>query len=70
MSEAASRPKLLPLAVALFGLGVISLVTVFVLFATGHSDLPVWLSAAACLLAPIGLALGVISVVRDSRRKR
>ncbi|GLZ34323.1 hypothetical protein Lesp02_65100 [Lentzea sp. NBRC 105346] len=59
--------KVMPLAVGLFVLGVLAIVAVFVLFATGHSDLPVWLNVAATLCAPVGLALGVLSSVRRRR---
>ncbi|SDH00624.1 hypothetical protein SAMN05216553_114181 [Lentzea fradiae] len=64
-----TAPKLLPLAVGLFAVGVLAIVVVFVLFATGHSDLPVWLNVAATYLPAAGLGLGIIAVVRRSRRK-
>ncbi|MGW4211453.1 hypothetical protein ACWEIJ_25900 [Lentzea sp. NPDC004789] len=62
--------KMLPLAVGLFAAGVLAIVAVFVLFATGHGDLPVWLNVAATYLPAIGLALGIVAVIRRSRRKR
>ncbi|MCS7478927.1 hypothetical protein ACFFQW_36345 [Umezawaea endophytica] len=62
--------KLMPLALGLFALGLVAIVVVFVLFAAGRSDLPVWLNVAAWLLTPVGLAVGVVSVVRSSRSKR
>jgi len=65
-----TAPKLMPLALGLFALGLVAIVVVFVLFAAGKSDLPVWLNVAAWLLTPIGLAVGVLSAVRDSRSKR
>jgi uncharacterized membrane protein len=61
--------KVMPVAVGLFALGVIAILTVFVLFAMGRSDLPWWLNTAATLLAPIGLALGVVGAIKSSRRK-
>jgi len=70
MTAAVQRPKLMPLALALFALGVVAIVVVFALFAAGRSNLPVWLSVGACLLPPAGLALGVFSAVRNSRSKR
>ena len=33
-------PKLMPLAIGLFAVGVLAIIAVFALFATGHSDLP------------------------------
>jgi uncharacterized protein (DUF983 family) len=62
--------KLMPLALALFAVGLVAIVAVFALFAAGNSELPLWLNVAAWLLTPVGLALGVFSVVRDSQRKR
>jgi hypothetical protein len=70
MTAAAPRPKTLPIAVALFAAGVLALVVVFGLFAAGYTEMPLWLSVAACLLTPVGLAMAVLSVVRDSRRQR
>jgi uncharacterized membrane protein len=62
-----TTPKLMPLAVALFALGVVAIVAMFV---TGERGLPVWVFAAGWLLAPAGLALGVFSAVRESRTRR
>jgi uncharacterized membrane protein YhdT len=62
--------KLLPLAIGLFAVGVLAIVAVFVLFATGHSDLPLWLNVAATYLPAIGLALGIVAVIRKARRKK
>ena len=65
-----TAPKMLPLAVGLFAVGVLAIVAVFVLFATGHSDLPVWLNVAATYLPAIGLGLGIFAVVRKARQKK
>jgi uncharacterized membrane protein YhdT len=62
--------KLMPLALGLFALGLVAIVAVFVLFAAGESDLPTWLNVAACLLTPVGLGLGVLSAVRNSRTRK
>ncbi|TQM81431.1 hypothetical protein FHX81_3796 [Saccharothrix saharensis] len=56
--------KLMPLAVALFALGVAAVVAMFV---AGEHGLPAWVFAAGWLLAPAGLALGVLSAVRNAR---
>ncbi|WP_051773178.1 hypothetical protein [Saccharothrix sp. NRRL B-16314] len=62
-----TTPKLMPLAVALFALGVVAIVAMFV---AGERGLPAWVFAAGWLLAPAGLALGVFSAVRESRTRR
>ncbi|GAA3847793.1 hypothetical protein GCM10022243_12390 [Saccharothrix violaceirubra] len=58
--------KALPTAVALFTLGVAAIVAMFV---AGADGLPAWVFAAGWLLAPAGLAVGVFSAVRGSRRR-
>lgn len=68
VATSASRSRVLPTAVALFTVGLIAILTVFVLFATGHRDLPLWLNLV-CLLAPAGLAVGVVGAVRQARRR-
>jgi phosphatidylglycerophosphate synthase len=61
------RSKLLPIAIALFGVGLVAIVAVFGLYAAGERNLTVWLYVAAMLL-PVGLALAVFSVVRRRGR--
>ena len=63
-------PKLLPLAIAVFALGVLAIIAVFALFVTGHSDLPLWLNVTATYLPAIGLGLGIFAVIRKSRQKK
>ncbi|MFR9728612.1 hypothetical protein ACL03H_05230 [Saccharopolyspora sp. MS10] len=67
MSAAPSRPVLLPLALSLFAAGVMAVLAVFALYATGRTDLPVWLNLAT-LLAPLGLVVGVVGSVLRTRR--
>ncbi|MEU7475363.1 hypothetical protein AB0A63_05220 [Lentzea sp. NPDC042327] len=64
-----TAPKLMPLAIGLFAVGVLAIVVVFALFLTGHGDLPVWLNVAATYLPAIGLGLGIVAVIRKSRRR-
>ncbi|ATE52297.1 MULTISPECIES: hypothetical protein [Actinosynnema] len=59
--------RMMPLAVGLFAIGVVALVA---MFAVGSPGLPGWVFALGLLCSPAGLALGVITVVRDSRRPR
>ncbi len=47
----------------MFAVGLLAIIAVFVLYATGQTNLSVWLYVAAMLL-PIGLGLGILSVVR------
>lgn len=59
----------MPVAVAIFAVGLIALAAIFVLYVSGHHDLPVWLNSSAGVLVPLGLALALIGLVREARRK-
>ncbi|WP_199431341.1 hypothetical protein [Qaidamihabitans albus] len=63
------KPWLMRTGVALFAIGMVAVVAVFVLFAAGLEDLPVWLSAAAGVITPLGLALGLVALVREHRQR-
>jgi hypothetical protein len=39
------------------------------MFAAGLHNLPVWLSAAAGVITPLGLLLGLIALVREARQQ-
>ncbi|EHR63311.1 hypothetical protein SaccyDRAFT_4503 [Saccharomonospora cyanea NA-134] len=67
-SAAKRKPWLMRIGIGLFAAGMVAVVAVFLLFAAGYSELPVWLSAAAGVITPLGLALGLISLVREHRR--
>jgi hypothetical protein len=67
MLKRPQRDRVLTVAMILFAVGLLALAAVFVLFAVGHRDLPVWLSAASMLL-PVGLAIGAVRTVRQWRR--
>ena len=60
--------KLVPVAVAIFGIGLIAVAAIFVLYLTGRHDLPVWLNASAGVLVPLGFGLALIGLVREARR--
>ena len=49
-----------------FGIGLLGVVVIMVLFATGSHDLPLWLNLVA-MLAPIGFGIGLVGVYRESR---
>jgi hypothetical protein len=54
--------------VSLFAVGVLAIVAVFVMFAAGLVNLPVWLSAVAGVITPLGLGLALVALVREARR--
>lgn len=53
--------------VVIFGLGLVALVAVFVLFVSGRHDLPLWLNGAAGVLVPLGLGLALGGLVHEAR---
>jgi hypothetical protein len=66
---ASRKPWLMRVGIGLFALGMLAVLAVFILFAAGLENLPVWLSAAAGVITPLGLALGLIALVREARHK-
>jgi len=65
-----NRRRAAPLAkigMAVFAVGLIAIFADMVLFASGSRNLPVWLNLTA-MLAPVGLGLGLIAVVRENRQ--
>ncbi|AOS65826.1 hypothetical protein [Actinoalloteichus hymeniacidonis] len=68
MTTQVRRSSLFPLALATFSVGLLAVLVTFVLFAFGYSDQPVWLNLA-CLLAPVGMFIGVIALLLQSRRR-
>lgn len=67
---ATGKPVLMRIGIGLFGIGMIAVLTVFVMFAAGLENLPVWLSAAAGIVTPLGLLLGLIALWREARTKK
>jgi hypothetical protein len=63
-----SKPWLMRVGIGVFALGVLAVLVVFVMFASGLHDLPVWLSAAAGVATPLGIVLGFIALVREHRK--
>jgi hypothetical protein len=51
---------------ALFAIGLVAIFADMILFAAGSRDLPLWVNLTA-MLAPVGLGLGLIGVVRENR---
>ncbi|QRP46778.1 hypothetical protein [Amycolatopsis sp. FDAARGOS 1241] len=61
------KPILMRIGIGLFGIGMVAVLAVFVMFAAGLENLPVWLSAVAGVVTPLGLLLGLIALVREAR---
>ncbi|GLY69168.1 hypothetical protein Atai01_57870 [Amycolatopsis taiwanensis] len=57
------------LGIGVFAVGVLAVLTVFIMFAAGLRELPVWLSAAAGVATPLGLVLGFIALAREHRSR-
>ncbi|GAA3555097.1 hypothetical protein GCM10022222_43420 [Amycolatopsis ultiminotia] len=66
-AKPAGKPVLMRIGIGLFGIGMAAVLAVFVLFAAGLENLPVWLSAVAGVITPLGLLLGLIALVREAR---
>jgi hypothetical protein len=67
-----SRPSAAPLTKAgmsLFAVGLIAIFVDLALFASGRENLPVWLNLI-CMLAPVGLGVGLIGVVNEAKSAR
>jgi hypothetical protein len=53
----------------LFGVGLLAVAVIMVLFATGSTELPLWLNLVA-MLAPVGFGFGLIAVFTEARAAR
>lgn len=53
----------------LFGVGLVAVAVIMVLFATGSTDLPLWLNLVA-MLAPVGFGLGLVAMFVEARASR
>jgi len=72
LSRWANRPgagPLMKVAMVLFTIGVIAIVVDLAMFASGARDLPLWLNLL-CLLAPVGLGLGLLGTYFQARSWR
>ncbi len=66
-SRRRSSAPLAKIGMVLFAIGLVAIIADLILFATGSADLPLWLNML-CLLAPLGFGLGLLGVVRETRR--
>jgi len=62
----ASNPT--KIGLLLFAVGLLAVVVIMVLFATGSQDLPLWLNLAA-MLAPVGFGVGLFGVFLEGRSR-
>jgi hypothetical protein len=69
MTRSVPGGKLMPLSMVIFALGLVALAVIFALYASGAHDLPLWLNLCGVLLTPIGLALGLVAVFLQNRRR-
>lgn len=64
------KPSLIMrVAMASFGLGLAFVLVVFLLFALGNTNLPVWLSLGAIGFTSAGFGLGLVALVREARTR-
>ncbi|ASR38206.1 hypothetical protein BAY61_27965 [Prauserella marina] len=68
-STSTGAPMLMRAGIVLFAVGMLAVLAVFVMFAAGLEELPVWLSVAAGVVTPLGLGLGLVSLIREHRRR-
>ena len=61
-----SAAPLAKIGMALFAVGVIAVAADLILFLSGSRDLPLWLNLL-CLLAPVGLGVGLVGTFVEAR---
>ncbi|MEU0788875.1 hypothetical protein ABZ342_02335 [Amycolatopsis sp. NPDC005961] len=68
--SAPGKPFLMRLGIGLFGIGMLAVLAVFIMFAAGLENLPIWLSVGAGVVTPLGLLLGLLALVFEARGKK
>jgi hypothetical protein len=68
VTASARSARLVPIAVAIFAVGLLALAAILVLYVTGRHDLPLWLNTAAGVLVPLGLILALVGLFREARQ--
>ncbi|AZI57262.1 hypothetical protein EH165_02890 [Nakamurella antarctica] len=58
---------LVKVGLAVFAVGLVAIAVDLALFFTGSENLPVWLNVM-CMLAPVGLGVCLVGVVKETRR--
>jgi hypothetical protein len=69
MTRSVPGGKLMTLSMVVFAIGLVALAVIFSLYASGARDLPLWLNVPGVLLTPVGLALGLVAVFLQYRRR-
>lgn len=67
MTNRASKSITTPMSVGMSAAGLLAVVVIFALYATGHGNLPWWLNGLTVLM-PLGLAIGVVSAIVRAHR--
>lgn len=60
---------LMKTSMVLFAIGLVAITADLVLFASGMTELPLWLNLL-CLLAPVGFGLGLLGVFLENRNRK
>lgn len=68
MREREGKSPLINTGLAVFAVGLVFVVVVFAMFASGMQDLPAWLMSCAGLLTPFGLVLSLVGLIRQHKR--
>ena len=61
--------RLARIGMVLFVIGLVAVAVILVLFATGMTELPLWLNLVA-MLAPVGFGVGLLGVYVEARDAR
>lgn len=73
MNDAANtaerKPWLMRVGIGVFAVGVLAVLVVFILFAAGLKNLPLWLSLLAGIATPTGIGLGLIALALEHRKR-
>ena len=69
MTRSVPGGKLMTLSMFVCALGLVAISVIFSLYASGARELPLWLNVPGVLLTPIGLAMGLVAVFLQNRRR-
>ncbi|MGH3629864.1 MAG: hypothetical protein ACRDRL_20800 [Sciscionella sp.] len=69
MASDRSQNPLMRSGIVCFALGLVAILAVVVLYASGARNLPLWLNLCAGILTPLGLALGLLGLAWQLRTR-